>query len=181
MLVIIIIIKGGIMEELGSGSQPGHLKATHVNKNVFNADYVLGIVRWIRQAFWSPADGNMIWQIMKELEKLREKAITSACWVWGVEVGERRVYNVFTKRQWHIQTQKLSKTLPGRWGGGWVGSTFQGTYMWKCSMSLGESPRWDGGTENTGEVLWDLRRRLASACRGPWVLCEGIWVLSRRQ
>lgn len=45
MLVIIIIIKGGIMEELGSGSQPGHPKATHVNKNVFNADYVLGKVR----------------------------------------------------------------------------------------------------------------------------------------
>ena len=101
--------------------------------------------------------------------------------MWWVEVGDRRVYNVFTKREWHIQTQKLSKTLPGRWGGGWVGSTFQGTHMWKCSMSLGESPRWGGGTENTGEVLSDLRRRLASACRGPWVLCEGIWVLSWRQ
>lgn len=33
------------MEEPGSGNQPGHTKATHINKSVLNADYALGVPR----------------------------------------------------------------------------------------------------------------------------------------
>lgn len=65
------------------------------------------------------------------------------------------------KTEWHLETQSLIKTLPGRCGRGRGGNIIKGTHVGRCAVSLGKSPWCDGGTENTGKVLGDESYREA--------------------
>lgn len=91
--------------------------------------------------------------------------------------GERRVCKVFTERELHLKIQKLTKTLPSRWGGGRGGNTLKGIDTWKCDMSLGKSTQCDGWKvlgDKTWKVGINLQRALSAVWRGSDAIMEAI-------